>query len=507
MGCIGTSNCLQEMSIVQGRQSRFGYRFCKIKREATPPHESQPFVASHFILPNRTKKYLRSNISDKMKTYTNQKFISVFVCVLFHVATYAQVNFPPTPQPSTFTPINTNPSNNNYNRQTPPTNSSNGINVYEEDLKRQRQQREQLNEILNETDRDYNRTIYYDLPSCANKKGAEFYRQSFLQLQKIIQSDTLSLKESIFTVENAFFENKMSYETFNKYLKECIEICNWKFKKDGYKETNQLAKVFVLYQFFSDTINYKYTKTKQWKTHYPFKYDFDDYEGREDYSKMFVSKLMATNSGQCHSLPLLFLILAQEWNVDAYLSFSPNHSFVRFKDAKGKIRNIELTNGQLTSDNWVTGSGYVKAEALKSKIYLDTISKKKIIAQCFADLAQGYTAKYCYDKFVLQCTNEAIKYFPTDIFAQQVKSDYYTLQFDYVIKQLGKPPLKDLPKYPQAYDIYKKRNQIYDLVDNLGFEPMPSDAYQKWLKSVQEEKNKQESEQLKINIQQSIRKD
>ena len=61
--------------------------------------------------------------------------------------------------------------------------------------------------------------------------------------------------------------------------------------------------------------------------------------------------------------------------------------------------------------------------------------------------------------------------------------------------------------HPGINFIYKKRNQIYDLVDNLGFEPMPSDAYQKWLKSVQEEKNKQESEQLKINIQQSIRKD
>ena len=31
----------------------FGYRFSKIKREATPPI-SQPKVVSHFILPHRT---------------------------------------------------------------------------------------------------------------------------------------------------------------------------------------------------------------------------------------------------------------------------------------------------------------------------------------------------------------------------------------------------------------------------------------------------------------------
>lgn len=426
---------------------------------------------------------------------------------MFHVSTFAQANIPQTPQPSTFSPTTIYPTNSNFNRQTPPTNTSNRVNIYEEDLKRQRQQCDQLNEMLNETNNDNYRNIFYELPSCANKKGAEYYRQAFIQLEKIIQSDTLSLKQSIFAIENAYFENKMKFENFNAYLKRYLEICNWKLKKDKHKHDNQLAKIYVLYQFFTDTIDYLDTKTKQWKKHYPFKYDFEDYAGREDYSKMFVSKLMATNSGQCHSLPLLFLILAQEWGVEAYLSFSPNHSFVRFKDVDGKIINIELTNGKLTTESWIIGSGYVKAEAIKSQIYLDTISKKKIIAHCFVDLAQGYTARYCYDKFVLQCANEAINYFPNNIFAQQLKSDYFTLQFDYVLKQIGKPPLKDLPKFPQAYDIYKMRNQLYDMVDNLGYEPMSSDAYQKWLQSVQEEKNKKESEQLKINIQQSIRKD
>lgn len=33
------------------RQSRFGYPFCKIKREAMQPHKTKRKIASHFILP------------------------------------------------------------------------------------------------------------------------------------------------------------------------------------------------------------------------------------------------------------------------------------------------------------------------------------------------------------------------------------------------------------------------------------------------------------------------
>ena len=487
------------MTSSESPQSRFGYRFYKIKREATLPHENQPFVVSHYILPYRKKMYLRSNISVKMKTLANQKFISVFVGVLFHFATYGQINLPQTPQPTSIQPINPNPSNN-FNKQPQAPNQNNGVNVYEEDLKRQRKQREQLNEILNEADQDFNRTINYDLPSCANKQGAEYYRQAFLQLQTLIQSDTVSIKQAVFDVENAYFNNKMSFETYNNHIQKLVKLCYQKLKHDGYKPENKLAKNLVLHQLMSDTLKFLDKKTKQHIIHYPFKYDFDDYMGKEDYSKMFVSKLLSTNSGQCHSMPLLYLILAEEMNTQAYLSYSPNHSFVRFKDDRGKLQNLELTNGKITTEAWILGSGYVKSEALKNKIYLDTLSNKQLLAQCFVDLAHGYAAKYCYDKFVLTCIEEALKYFPNNIFALQTKSDYLTLQFEYVVNQLGRPSLKDVSKNPKAIAIYNQRNEMYDTVDNLGFEPMPNQAYEKWLKSVNDATHEQESEKMTFHL-------
>ena len=52
-GSIRTSNSVQETNSGARSAKPFGYRFCKIKREATQTHKNQPFVASHFILPKR----------------------------------------------------------------------------------------------------------------------------------------------------------------------------------------------------------------------------------------------------------------------------------------------------------------------------------------------------------------------------------------------------------------------------------------------------------------------
>ncbi|MDZ7741020.1 MAG: hypothetical protein U5Q03_04540 [Bacteroidota bacterium] len=72
--------------------------------------------------------------------------------------------------------------------------------------------------------------------------------------------------------------------------------------------------------------------------------------GNDNWSNMFVSKLMATNSGQCNSMPLFYLILAQELGAKSFLTYSPNHSFIRFKSPKGNWINAELTCGTIITD-------------------------------------------------------------------------------------------------------------------------------------------------------------
>ena len=137
------------------------------------------------------------------------------------------------------------------------------------------------------------------------------------------------------------------------------------------------------------------------------------------------------------------------------------------------------------------GSGYVKAEALSTGIYMEPLDRKQVIAHCLVDLAKGYTKKFGYDAFVLKCLQTALDYQPNNIFALQMQSDYYTLLFHRVVQQLGSPPLTILKQNKKAFDLYLKRNQLYDQIDATGFEPMPEEVYKDWLKSLDQKKHLQ----------------
>ncbi|WP_306565382.1 hypothetical protein [Flavobacterium lindanitolerans] len=338
--------------------------------------------------------------------------------------------------------------------------------------------------------------INYSLPSWASRPGAEYYYTAY---DRIIASDSLfSMKDNVFTIENAYFGNGLDKAEFDKIIDNCHSFLLAAMKERGYDLDSNTAKNFILFQFFSETLQLKNSKQK----HLPFKYDFEDYKGVQDYSKMFVTKLLRKSSGQCHSMPLLYLILAEAINAEAYLALSPNHSYIRFPADNGKWYNIELTNGMFSTDSYILQSGYIKSEALQNNIYMQNLSRKELLSALLTDLAQGYIHKYGYDGFVDKVIGQALELYPNSISANMVKANHDTAQFEYVMKQIGINPrdnkqLQNIRYYPKAVELLNKVNGQYAVIDNLGYEVMPDEAYQKWLQSMNAEKQKQENEAMK----------
>lgn len=400
-----------------------------------------------------------------------------------------------------FVPIPNYPIQNNYSTTSQkPT----GFDLYEKDKQEQQRRQEQINSIYSEFENVSNSNVEYLLPSCLSLNGATSYQTAFYELMKMVEDENkFSVAKAVFLVENAYYENIGDFQSFKNAINEIVEFLNWKIDEYGYDQNDNLAKNMLLFRFFSDTLEIKSKNL----IHYPFKYDFEDFSGREDWSKMFVSKAIMTNSGQCHSLPLLFLILADEIGANAQLSFSPSHTYIKFQDNNAKWYNIELTNGMLTTDAFILQSGYIKAEALSNKIYMQPLNDKQLISYMLFDLAKGYIAKYCYDEFVGQVINEAIRLDSTNINAQALKSDFLTLKFHYISLQLGineQNYIQKLAQYPEANEIFIARNKQYDKMDNLGYEDMPTDVYERWLNSLNETKQKQQSEQIYIEINNKI---
>lgn len=304
----------------------------------------------------------------------------------------------------------------------------------------------------------------------------------------IENKQALSLKRAVFLSENAYYNN-IDYDRFCRQIQRETDFVKKVLAAEKLDATNKDAVKWVLYRLFSDTIQVAEERRL------PFAYDFDDPFGKKDIAKMFVSKLLTTRKGQCHSMPLLYLILAEELGVEAWLSHSPQHSYIKLKNARGNWFNFETTNGHYTNDAWILSSNFIKSEAIKSGIYLDTLSKRELIASCLNDLATNYADKYKgYDTFVEKCAEKTLAHHPNDVNALKIKVNYHTFLFKYVIEQLHYPPPPTLPQYPQAFEILRQRDEAYKTMDNAGYEDMPDEVYKAWLSSFDTEHGKQPNE-------------
>ena len=371
---------------------------------------------------------------------------------------------------------------------------------------------EQTNmDIINKDLNQSNNLISNDIDelnqSHYNQQLMNYIQSNYLNALNNIKSQlegktSLDIKKAVFEVEHAF-NNTFTYEQYDKDIQDLVRII--KYLNGNNK--NNIPLNLAIVKAMSDTVSMPMPGRENKSVSYPFVYDFDDYYGDKDYNKMFVSKLLSTHSGQCHSMPLLYLILAQEIGAQAYLSFSPNHSFIRFKDKKGKLCNYETTQGKIVSDEWVMGSGFITSTAVKNGIFLDTLNKKQVIAYCLNDLAMGYIKIFGMNDtaFISKCTDLSLQYYPEkNANAYVLKSNMYIYQLLLKMRQVGVKDHKEIMNDPEAKQLWDKHNSLYTMLANEGYKNIPRESYDKWLESAKEVKTIKNDNQVNKGLRKTI---
>ncbi len=406
------------------------------------------------------------------------------------------IQLPKAPQPANMQPnvqIGMSP-----NKPTPQYFGQNQMQIQnqmmvQQDLQQYNNQNQQNQSLIAEAERDIlQREVAYELPDNSHLPETQLFIKAYDSINAMLEGkQDLSLKKATFETENAWYGGTLNYEYFCSDIAAMVDIIKTAIQQEGESVNSDLAKKWMLHRFMSDTLRLKDDKGKATFTHMPYEYDFDDPFGKTDYTKLFVTKLMRTRKGQCRSMPLLYLILAEGLGVKAWLSYSPSHSYVRLQDDKKTWYNLELTNGNYSADSWILGSSFIKSEALKNELYMDTLSKKELIASTLNELGKGYAKQFGYDKFVLQNAETTLKYHKNNVFAMQMKADWATMRFKYVLHQLNYPPKNQIHLYPKANQILQEMYSIYGYIDQTGYEDMPEVMYTAWLKSFNNAKGKQ----------------
>jgi len=423
---------------------------------------------------------------------------SIFISLMLFIGAaylFGQMPVVKTPEPSKISPIivgGNNYSNPNQRSNIPnfphTPNPNNPMEMYEGDGMEVERRNMEMQQMMFEQEA-FGNTAPSDFPSLMGLPDTEYYQEAKEILVGMLNGTIpLNLKDAIFLVENAYFGGRLDYKQYKKAIQNMARIAEQKSFEDGYNWKDPLTKNLMLFRVMSDTLSIRNPMQENYVTSYPMEYDFEDYWAKEDFSNFFVTKLLATHTGQCHSMPLLYLILCEETGGEASLAFAPAHCYVKFEDKSGNWHNLELTRGWITSDAFIIASGYITAEAIKNGVYMAPQTKEQTIAHCLSDLAYGYGRKYGCDPFVKECLDIALQYAPYNYSALRNKANYQTYFFDYAAKLAGRPPIESIKEtHPHLYELREERNKTYQLIDNIGLNDMPKELYDKWLHSLDEE--------------------
>lgn len=478
--------------------------------------------------------------------YTLSFYIYLFsfaVTILFSVETFAQIKpiqepkfetIQPTSEPSSYLQMGGNAEDiirqqNDQARKMmgytpPPTREQIAKGNYYDDIAKSRalKQKEFFKEI-NELDNssktiDPKRLAEYekskrdlrlaDTSSVDYKMYRKYYDKSYAEIVGMLsEKSPLNLKRAVFLVENPFYKNKLSYEKYSKQIENLVFVCKQIMQKEGLDPKNYMACHYAIQKLFSEKFTYKNSLGKD-ELFEPFTYDlsiYDQEKDHKDWTEQHVTKLLNQKMGQCHSMPLLYLILAEGLNANAYLALAPNHSYVKFGN-QNQAYSFETTNGTFTSDEWIVSSGYVSSTAIKNQIYLAPLTKEQIIAECLVDLESGLEFLHGKSDFDIKCANTTLKFFPTSINAVLTISNM-------IVAECAKTASKyHFPKYDEYYKYPKLKKQFDEMLDvelkveQTGYQKISNEQYEKWRQSANEEKEKREHLKLISKLQESAKK-
>lgn len=317
----------------------------------------------------------------------------------------------------------------------------------------------------------------------------KMFEDSYTLLNTMLTDQSkYSFKKAVFSVENAYLNQSLDTVFINQTLKNLnnlsLSLIKERFLSYPEKDKAKVNKWAAVFEVMCDTIPVDINgKIYQY---IPFGYDFNDVFGHETRENLFVSKLLQTRKGNCHSLPYLYKILAEELGVEASMALAPNHVYIKLQSLKDGWYNTELTSGIFPVDAWIMASGFVHIDAIANGVYMKALNNNESIALVLFDLAANYNSKFPDNdgSFVLKCCETALKQYPSFASALILKAEtlYNQMEKETDIKQ-QQLLLKDLQKQ-------------YAYIHKIGYRNMPENMYLNWLTSLKTEKNKYENKKL-----------
>lgn len=195
-------------------------------------------------------------------------------------------------------------------------------------------------------------------------------------------------------------------------------------------------------------LNYYLFVPGQWNDSLTFTFDFNDMLGRKT-ENQYLNGLIATPKGNCLTIPLLYLAIADRLDWPIYAVRAPQHFFCRYivDSESNEYYNIETTaKGMISEDQYYIDEMRISEAGLKNGCYMRTLSEKEYLASLLHNHVQLFWTEKGVDlKNSFRCLDLAIQYDSLNCEA------YWHLGNTHFIKARNYERLMNLEKNQLAY--------------------------------------------------------
>ena len=295
----------------------------------------------------------------------------------------------------------------------------------------------------------------------------------------------LCFKRAVFLSENMYFGGSLDWNNFCKQIDQ-ITVKLRKIITDRKLQLYKTAGNYAIFTYMTDSLPEN--------NFCPYTYDLYHYFGDNANVPCFtVHWLLKTKKGNCHSLPYLYKILANEMKVEAHITLVPMHIFIKHKDENGKWWNVELTTASFSRTSWIIESFNVSDEGIESGLYMKPLSDKESVVECLSDMVSWYEKRtgIYYDTLVMKACEIGLKANPINTL-QLVKIDALKYRLDAAMKQRGLNDYKQLRNHPDLKTRYEELRNMDAFVKKMGYSKLTKEQYSEKLFFVEEEKEKEQ---------------
>ncbi|OFY84329.1 MAG: hypothetical protein A3K10_06900 [Bacteroidetes bacterium RIFCSPLOWO2_12_FULL_31_6] len=317
-------------------------------------------------------------------------------------------------------------------------------------------------------------------------------KSSAQNLQAMLEGNKkLSIKDAYYIMESAWDNCYLSQGEYNNIIHNSGNFIKKWLIENKLDTTSNIALNYGICKFFNDTL---YLKNNQ--VHIPLGYDYVDFKAQEDYRNTFVTKALATGWGQCNTLPAIYVILAEEINAKAWISYAPYHSFIKFLDDNGTMQNYDPASHMHITDQLYQDYLFISSDAEKNRIYLDTLSKIQTVSSCLIDLSYMYLLKTNFSDLQTAETwiDYSLNFFhnkEANLQAWFIKSNIIVNKLNHEMRQYGITDIKKVSEVKELKPLYDKYVEAENKIKELGYRDIPQEQYSLMMKHYKEKEKEQ----------------